>query len=156
MLRRLIMTLVLSVAPLAVAAQSVEDSIVAQLRQQGFTEIKITHTLLGRVRIDATSKSLYREVVFNPTTGEVLRDYWRQLSTGDEVGPILIDPSAGGSSDNSSSKNVTTGSNTATPSQTSSEDHSTSEPSEPPDPPEPPEPPEQPERSSSSDDGGDN
>ncbi|MEM8978871.1 MAG: hypothetical protein AAGD04_05265 [Pseudomonadota bacterium] len=60
----------------AVFAQSVQDSVVEQLTAQGFEITKMRRTFLGRVRIEAQSEDLERELVFNPNTGEVLRDYW--------------------------------------------------------------------------------
>ena len=74
------MFLCLSVAAIAsgtaAAAQSFTDSIVAQLRQQGFTRIKVERTLLGRTRIEARGKGGRREIILNPRTGEILRDLW--------------------------------------------------------------------------------
>jgi len=63
-------------------AQSFADSIVAQLREQGFTRIKVERTLLGRTRIDARGKGGRREIILNPRTGEILRDLWITGSTG--------------------------------------------------------------------------
>lgn len=78
-------------APFAVAAQSVEQSILAQLTNQGFGNFQISRTLLGRIRIVSQNGTLTREIVFNPTTGEILRDYW-QDKDGDRATPRLVDP----------------------------------------------------------------
>lgn len=64
---------------MADTASQVQDAIVNQLKAQGFTNIHIGRTLLGRVRIDATSDKQSREIVFNPRTGEILRDYWSDI-----------------------------------------------------------------------------
>lgn len=76
-----------------VSAETVEESIVRQLREQGFERIRIERTLLGRLRIEAYSSSLERELVVNPNTGEVLRDYWEALDNEhDDDFPRLSDP----------------------------------------------------------------
>ena len=59
----------------AAASDYVED-IVSQLRQQGFSDIVQESTLLGRIRIMATSDDGQREIILNPSTGEILRDLW--------------------------------------------------------------------------------
>ncbi|MEH7827517.1 hypothetical protein [Gemmobacter denitrificans] len=51
------------------------QEIVAQLEYQGYRQIKVNRTWLGRVRIVAVVNSAEREIVINPTTGEILRDY---------------------------------------------------------------------------------
>lgn len=77
------------------SAQSVQDQIVEQLQDQGFNRITVQRTLLGRTRIEAFSDTLERELVFNPNTGEILRDYWEPLDDDDDDGgPRLRDPNA--------------------------------------------------------------
>lgn len=80
-------------------ADSVQDRIIAQLAQQGFTHVTVSRTLLGRVRILATSLTHRREIIFNPRTGEILRDYL-QATGGTAVIPDVSnpDPSTGGGS----------------------------------------------------------
>lgn len=53
-----------------------EDDIIAALRQQGYTDISVTTTWLGRIRITAIKNAGQREIVLNPRTGEILRDMW--------------------------------------------------------------------------------
>lgn len=55
-------------------AQNYEEIVLAQLQSQGFGQITIERTLLGRVRIFAVQNGRLREIVLNPRTGEVLRD----------------------------------------------------------------------------------
>lgn len=75
-LNRLALALVLVLAGTAVAwADRVTDAITRQLRQQGYTEITVTRTFLGRDRIVATSPTREREIIVNPRTSEILRDY---------------------------------------------------------------------------------
>lgn len=76
-------------------AQSITDRIVAQLRDQGYEEIRVSRTWLGRAQIRARSGSGEREIIVNPRTGEILRDYWDD----DSGGLILEDDSHGGDED---------------------------------------------------------
>lgn len=77
--RHLIAGAIATVAAAPVAAQdSVLTSIAAQLREQGYQIERVQRTWLGRIRVLAQSDTHTREVVFVPTTGEVLRDYWEQ------------------------------------------------------------------------------
>ena len=79
----------LAVAPSAVLAQDSDFAarIVRALRQQGYTEIEVGRTFLGRGRIVAEGPPGEREIVFNPRTGEILRDVWR--APGGEDGRLL-------------------------------------------------------------------
>jgi hypothetical protein len=95
MFKRLAICLVLVGTPHVAAAQSVQDQIVAQLRGQGFSEISLNRTWLGRVRVTAVRDDLRRELVFNPQTGEILRDYWRTTEADDDDGPRLFNPGGG-------------------------------------------------------------
>ncbi len=77
-------------------AQDVVSQIRRQLRQQGFREIAEERTLLGRVRIMAVRNDGRREIIINPSTGEILRDLWSPLSGG--LGRIqIIDEDSRGS-----------------------------------------------------------
>ena len=81
----------------AVWAQDIEARIIAQLRNQGFTQFEVTRTWLGRTRIEAEGPGIEREIIFNPRTGEILRDYWER-EDDDEVGGIVSPNSGSGSS----------------------------------------------------------
>ena len=88
--------------PGAAWAQSVQDQIIAQLTQQGFATYEVSRTFLGRVRIVAISGRFRREIVFNPTTGEILRDFIQPLDEDDAgAGPVLFDPNSQGDDDGS-------------------------------------------------------
>ena len=65
------------------------EQVVSQLRAQGFEAIEVERTLLGRTRIAAVRADGSREIVLNPTTGEILRDLWTSKS-GDVAGSINI------------------------------------------------------------------
>lgn len=73
-----------------VHAQSIQDSIVMQLQEQGYTNIVVNRTLLGRVRVVARNQTHERELVFNPTTGELLRDYWRAIGESKRSNMTII------------------------------------------------------------------
>ncbi len=62
----------------ASAAPTVEE-IIAQLEVQGYTDVSVSRTWLGRIRIEAESGTHEREIVFNQRTGEILRDFWEEL-----------------------------------------------------------------------------
>lgn len=84
-------------------AQGVVDDVVAQLRRQGFRSIVTERTLLGRIRIIATRSDGSREIIINPRTGEILRDFWTARSGGKGKVEIIEDRSgsdgSGGSGD---------------------------------------------------------
>lgn len=93
---------VMAVLP-AMAATFVEQ-IVAQLQAQGFQDIQVERTWLGRARIQAMRDGTSREIVVNPTTGEILRDLWLSQS-GTEARKITIGDDNGGHGDASGSGN---------------------------------------------------
>ena len=69
----------LSLASVAVATPG-QDMVTASLQAQGF-EVTLVHwTWLGRIRIIAVSADVRREIVINPTTGEILRDYSQKIA----------------------------------------------------------------------------
>jgi hypothetical protein len=56
-----------------------QDIVTSSLQAQGF-EVRLVHwTFLGRIRIIAVSADIRREIVINPTTGEILRDYSQRI-----------------------------------------------------------------------------
>ena len=75
-MKRLLLSiaLMLSVA-LPTQAETITDRILAQLESQGYTVLEQNRTWLGRERILAENDEIRREIVFNPGTGEILRDY---------------------------------------------------------------------------------
>ena len=58
-------------------ARDLTATIIQQLTRQGFVDVAQERTLLGRVRITATRNGGHREIIFNPNTGEILRDLWQ-------------------------------------------------------------------------------
>ncbi|WP_413876730.1 hypothetical protein [Albidovulum sp.] len=75
--RKLLLTTAGLVAALAVpaAARDVESDVETRLAREGFRITGRSRTWLGRVRIEATRGRLQREIVLDPSTGEILRDY---------------------------------------------------------------------------------
>ncbi|MEP2534233.1 hypothetical protein [Shimia sp.] len=72
----------------AVAETRVE-AITRQLASQGYTDIEVSRTFLGRVQIEANRGGLEREIILNPRSGEILRDYWEVEDDDDDHGGIL-------------------------------------------------------------------
>ena len=94
MIKTLMICIGLIGLPQLAAAQSVEDQVFAQLQEQGFTVIEVRRTFLRRIRFIAESAYLYRELVINPQTGEILRDYVRDID-GDknhDRNPRILNP----------------------------------------------------------------
>lgn len=56
-----------------------QDIVTSSLQAQGFDVTLVHWTLLGRIRIIAVSAEIRREIVINPTTGEILRDYSQRI-----------------------------------------------------------------------------
>lgn len=64
------------------------DSVRNQLREQGYSRISVSSTMLGRSRIIAKSRTGTREIIMNPRTGEILRDLWSSAQGGS--GPSIV------------------------------------------------------------------
>ncbi len=75
-LRQTGLAVILSVFTAGMAiADPISDQVTEALIHQGFAIVSVDRTWLGRLRIVAQSDELRREIVINPHTGEVLRDY---------------------------------------------------------------------------------
>lgn len=75
-MRRLLTILLLILgAALPAGAATIEERIAAELQAQGYEILEANRTWLGRWRIVAEKDEIRREIVFNPGTGEILRDY---------------------------------------------------------------------------------
>jgi hypothetical protein len=82
----------------AAHASATQDRIVAELQEQGFSRIEVSRTLLGRTRIVAEGEGVEREIILNPASGVILRDFLKRLDDGDaddDVGTAV--GTAGGS-----------------------------------------------------------
>ena len=86
----------------AAMAQSYADDVVQQLSGQGYSNISVETTFLGRVRILAYGEEGRREIILNPRTGEILRDL---LVAAGEAGAkvTIVDHSVSGSGSGSGS-----------------------------------------------------
>lgn len=62
-------------APGDVGAQGVEVGVIRQLEDLGYSEISVSRTWLGRLRFVARRGEWQREIVLNPATGVVMRDF---------------------------------------------------------------------------------
>lgn len=79
MWKALAVATMIGVGAVTAHAQTPQDRIVELLLDQGFQEIRVTRTLLGRTRIVAENDRLRREIVLNPSTGVILRDFLRVI-----------------------------------------------------------------------------
>lgn len=98
-------------APTAAMADVDLATVTRDLSAQGFTKMSVTHTLLGRVRIVATSSDYQREIVLNANTGEILRDFWVRRSSNAGPAPRveILDPSGATAPDASDGPTASTG-----------------------------------------------
>jgi hypothetical protein len=71
---------ILAAAP--VYASDYEEDVISYLRQQGYKNVTVSTTMLGRSKIVAINAKGRREIVLNPRTGEILRDLWMADSVG--------------------------------------------------------------------------
>lgn len=62
----------------AAQAETRVEAIARHLAEQGYHDIEIGRTFLGRARIEAEKNGMEREIIVNPRTGEILRDYWEE------------------------------------------------------------------------------
>ena len=89
MLRSLLIIICLAfAAPQAMAQaesprEAIRDAVVEELRRDGYSNIRLFRTLLGRMRFTAERPGYRREIVVHPRTGLILRDYTRLQRGGD-------------------------------------------------------------------------
>lgn len=75
-MRNLILGMVfLLAASLPSWAQTPEEMIIASLEEQGYHVVTRDRTWLGRIWLLVENGEVRREIVFNPGTGEIMRDY---------------------------------------------------------------------------------
>ncbi len=103
--RHFLMSLGVAVATAPMAwAQTFAEQIVQQLVDQGYVNIQVEATLLGRLRISADGSGGQREIILNPRTGEILRDIWFDAS-GNPVPRLANSSGNSGSDDNGGDDN---------------------------------------------------
>ena len=88
---RVLFVAALLASPLA--AQDIGSQITDQLRQQGYDSIHLSKTWLGRLRIEARGEDQRREIIVNPRTGEILRDFLYQPDGAQVQGVQILDRS---------------------------------------------------------------
>jgi hypothetical protein len=76
--------LTVAVLPAAAVAQTAEAQVIEQLKRQGYRRIEVYRTLLGRTRIVASGARGHREIILNPSSGAILRDYEDRSFRGDD------------------------------------------------------------------------
>ncbi len=68
-------------------AQGYADTLLSELRRDGYGDFVLSRTLLGRLRIVAERNGRRREIILNPNTGEILRDLLLVEERGDRDSP---------------------------------------------------------------------
>jgi len=80
---------ILAVLTSPALAQDVSAAIAEQLKAQGYSDIDVSRTWLGRARIVGENDAQRREIVVNPRTGEILRDVVTSSDGAPQVPQIL-------------------------------------------------------------------
>ena len=78
--------------PAAAQTNPFVDALVLMLQEQGYKRFRINRTWLGRLRIRAISDMYRREIIMNPKTGEILRDFWELIGVERESKSGLFNP----------------------------------------------------------------
>lgn len=71
------------VFPQEALAQDAQTRVIQRLQRDGYRNIRISRTFLGRIRIIARGAAGEREIILNPSTGAILRDVLRQSGSGE-------------------------------------------------------------------------
>ncbi|MGB7318233.1 MAG: hypothetical protein WBC85_09745 [Planktotalea sp.] len=91
MKQRFALALTISMFAVPLAAQDIGSQIADQLRAQGYKSVEITKTWLGRLRLNAANGAQRREIIVNPRTGEILRDFLSGADGAEVTGPQILD-----------------------------------------------------------------
>lgn len=95
--RTLWCAVLLTAAQTAMAVERITPAMVnAALERQGYTVQSSTRTLLGRVRIIAARGAVWREIVLDASTGQILRDYAVEFTPNEVPSPPAGDMPRGG------------------------------------------------------------
>ncbi|WP_071796332.1 hypothetical protein [Natronohydrobacter thiooxidans] len=96
-MRLLLVLLVFAASPAAATETRITPEMVsAALEAQGYTIASNTRTLLGRVRFVASKGLIWREVVLDLSTGQILRDYAVEFSPAEAPRADSTDMPRGG------------------------------------------------------------
>ena len=90
-LQRLALSVAVGLAAQGAHADPVDD-ISDEIRSQGFKIVRVQRTWLGRVRIVGQNDAFRREVVIDPTTGEIRRDLLIPRAHAGEAKPSAETP----------------------------------------------------------------
>jgi len=97
----LFFAIAVSTSPVQAVASTYEEAIIEQLMEQGFADVQVSKTFLGRLRFVASAGQQRREIVINPYTGEILRDYLYEVTSDGRTRPsapkIISTGNSGGS-----------------------------------------------------------
>jgi uncharacterized membrane protein YgcG len=97
----LFFAIAVSTSPVQAVASTYEEAIIEQLMEQGFSDVQVSKTFLGRLRFVASAGQQRREIVINPYTGEILRDYLYEVTSDGRTRPsapkIISTGNSGGS-----------------------------------------------------------
>lgn len=86
-LSMVVLALTLTLTSTVLLAQTItKEEIVRRLAAEGYGRIRISRTFLGRTKIVAEAPDRKREIVIDPGSGEILRDYVRRNSDPKESG----------------------------------------------------------------------
>lgn len=66
----------------AAMAEAPVDAVIRQLESFGYRNVRVSRTLLGRMRVTGRRGQSSREIVLDPRTGEILRDLVREGGGG--------------------------------------------------------------------------
>lgn len=87
------------------AAPDYAGQVARQLADQGYRQIEVRRSLLGKMIVTGTRPDQQREIVIDPRNGELLRDLVRRgAGAPANAGPVLSSPGQGGSSGLSGNK----------------------------------------------------
>ncbi|GFE63098.1 PepSY domain-containing protein [Litoreibacter roseus] len=78
------------ITPTVGSSQSVERSVRHQLQRQGYRNIEVSRTLLGRLKFSATRGQFRREIVLSPSTGVILRDFSARIGSNGVASPNIL------------------------------------------------------------------
>lgn len=95
--RLLLVLLFFAASPVTASDHRITPEMVsAALEAQGYTIASTTRTLLGRVRFVASKGLIWREVVLDLSTGQILRDYAVEFSPAEAPRADSTDMPRGG------------------------------------------------------------
>ena len=95
-LKAVCLALLVTVQAASAADRISPDMVKAALEAQGYAVESVTRTLLGRVRVIASLGPVWREIVLDSTSGEILRDYAVEFAPADLPAPEPGDMPRGG------------------------------------------------------------